>query len=60
LGVSSGKSEMTRYSNQGAASSIALRKGLLGMKTVSVISGSSVKIAKACGTCVDSVILVNS
>jgi len=48
-----------RYSNQGVASSMALRRALLGIKTVSVISGTSVKIANVCGSAVDSVTLVN-
>jgi len=59
FGVSSGKSEIMRYSNQGVASSMAVRRALLGIKTVSVISGTSVKIANVCGSAVDSVTLVN-
>jgi len=46
LGVSSGKSEMTRYSNHFSASAMALRRALLGVNSVSVISGSSVRIAR--------------
>ena len=46
LGVSSGKSEIMRYSNHLFASSIAFKRALFGANKVSVISGSSVTIAK--------------
>ncbi len=46
LGVSSGKSEIMRYSNHLFDSSIAFKRALFDANKVSVISGSSVTIAK--------------
>jgi len=60
FGVSEGKSEMTMYSNQAFASSIAFMKDLLGANKVSVISGNSVTTAKFPGKVFNSVTLVNS
>ena len=59
LGVSSGRSEIMRYSNHWLESPMALRRALLGTKMVSVISGSSVRMANVLSSKLVSVTLVN-